>query len=620
MVLDNIKQSNDIKNIAKEDLPQLADEIREFILEHVSKTGGHLASNLGVVELTMAIHLSFDVEKDHIVWDVGHQCYTHKILTGRKEQFDTLRQYKGLSGFPKRMESKADAFDTGHSSNSISAGMGYAAARNLKHTDEKVVVVIGDGAMTGGIAYEALNNASTVDGNFIIILNDNNMSISENVGGMNAQLTKLRTGNVYRDLKKAVTDSLEKIPAVGDGMVRTIRKTKNGIKQFIVPGMFFEEMGITYLGPCDGHNIPQLTKMFRDAKRVDGPVLIHVMTEKGKGYEHAERHPARFHSTGAFDIETGLGKKGKPSYTDIFSTVMRKLGERNDKVVAITAAMADGTGLRRFRNLYPERFFDVGIAEQHGVTFSAGLSLSGFVPVFAVYSSFLQRGFDEIAQDVCMQNLHVVFAIDRAGLVGNDGPTHHGVFDIAYLSMLPNMVLMAPKNKWELSDMVKYAISHNGPIALRYPRGEAYDELKEHREPIRLGKSEVIQEGEEVALIAYGAMVKQAYQAATCLEQQGKKVTVINLRFAKPLDTAMLDEVAKNHKAVITLEDHSLKGGIGSMIADYYATKGDDNVVLKHVGVPDEYIEQGSVSQLYEECNMDVSSIVDLVHSLDNRE
>ena len=616
MLLDKIQKLDDVKELSEKELQPLADEIRQFLIEHISKTGGHLASNLGVVELTVALHRSFDLTKDHIIWDVGHQCYTHKILSGRKEQFDTLRQYKGLSGFPKRSENPVDSYDTGHSSNSISAGMGFVAARDLKGTDEKVVVVIGDGAMTGGIAFEALNNASTIDSNLIIVLNDNKMSISENVGGMPAQLSKLRTASFYQGLKQSVTDSLERIPAVGQPLIKTIRKTKNGLKQLVIPGMFFEEMGITYLGPVDGHNIAQLSRIFEEAKNVNGPVLIHAVTTKGMGYETAMRHPARFHSTGSFDINTGLGKKGKPSYTDVFSTVMRKLGERNENVVAITAAMEDGTGLKRFHNLYPERFFDVGIAEQHAVSFAAGLAVSGFTPVFAVYSSFLQRGFDEVAQDVCMQNLHVIFAIDRAGLVGNDGPTHHGVFDISYLSMLPNMVIMAPKNIWELSDMLKFAVAYNGPIALRYPRGEAYDELKEQRSPIELGKAEILRRGKNIALLALGAMVKIADQAATFLEQEGIEVTVVNMRFAKPLDTMMLDEMLESHESIITLEDHVIIGGMGSQVADYYQVKGSLPKNLKHIGVRDEFIEQGSVSELYKECGMDVESVVALIRSI----
>ncbi|MBE5905272.1 MAG: 1-deoxy-D-xylulose-5-phosphate synthase [Lachnospiraceae bacterium] len=616
MFLEKIEGLNDVKKLPERDLVPLADEIRTFLIQHIAKTGGHLASNLGVVDLTIALHRAFDLPKDHIIWDVGHQCYTHKILSGRKNQFQTLRQYKGLSGFPKREEDMVDSFDTGHSSNSISAGMGFVAARNLQHGDDKVVVVIGDGAMTGGIAFEALNNAAMVKGNFIIVLNDNKMSISENVGGMSTQLSKLRTGDFYRGLKRTVYDSLEKVPGVGGPMIRTIRKTKDGLKQLLIPGMFFEEMGITYLGPVDGHNISKLIRTFQEAKKVDGPVLVHAVTTKGKGYDVAMRHPARFHSTGAFDIETGLGKKGKPGYTDVFSTVMKKMGARDEKVVAITAAMEDGTGLKRFHNCYPERFFDVGIAEQHAVTFAAGLAVSGYVPVFAVYSSFLQRGFDEVAQDVCMQNLHVVFAIDRAGLVGNDGPTHHGVFDLAYLTMLPNMTVMAPKNIWELSDMLKFAIAHDGPIALRYPRGEAFDGEKEHRAPIEMGKAELLYQGEKVCLMALGAMVKVAVVAAEQLAAKGMKVTVVNLRFAKPLDYAMIEQMAQSHTHIVTMEDHMIHGGVGVAIADYLKTKEKTDAHIYHVGIGDSFVEQGSVPQLYKECGMDAESVCALVENI----
>lgn len=614
MLLERIEKVNDIKQIDEHELPILVKEIRQFLIEHISQNGGHLASNLGVVEITIALHRVFDFEKDKVIWDVGHQSYTHKILTGRKNQFDTLRKYKGLSGFPKREESLTDCYDTGHSSNSISAGMGMVAARELKHSSESVVVVIGDGAMTGGIAFEALNNASMVKSNFIIVLNDNKMSISENVGGLSNQLAKLRTGQTYQKAKRAVTGALEHIPAIGEPMIRTIRRTKNGLKQLVIPGMFFEEMGITYLGPVDGHNIKHMQRALENAKKVDGPVIVHAVTTKGKGYVHAEHHPSRFHGTGAFDIETGIAPKGKSTYTDVFSTVMKKMGERNERVVAITAAMEDGTGLKRFHNLFPERFFDVGIAEQHAVSFAAGLTLGGYIPVFAVYSSFLQRGFDEVAQDVCMQNLHVVFAIDRAGLVGNDGPTHHGVFDIAYLNMLPNMTIMAPKNLWELSDMMKYAVyEHTGPIALRYPRGAAYDGLKEVRSPIELGKAELIMKGEKVALLAIGAMVKIAYLTAKKLQEQNIKVTVVNMRFIKPLDREMLDGIASEYDTVITLEDHVIKGGFGQQVSDYYRARGLFAGEICHVGVEDQYVEQGSISELYEECKMDVDSVMALV-------
>ena len=467
MVLDKIQKENDIKNLTPAEIDVLRQEIRTFLIEKISELGGHLASNLGTVELTMALHLFLDFPKDKIVWDVGHQSYTHKILTGRKDDFDHLRQYGGMSGFPKRTESPCDSFDTGHSSTSISAGLGLAWARELQNEDYKVVSVIGDGALTGGMAYEAMNNAAALKKNFIIVLNDNNMSISENVGGMSRHLSKLRTSTNYVELKEGVQSSLEKIPVYGERIVSGIRKTKSSIKQMVIPGMIFEDMGIMYLGPVDGHDISAMLKVFQEASQVQGPVLVHVLTKKGYGYRPAERHPSRFHGTAPFDIETGIPlSHGKATYTDVFSTVMRKMGDRDDKLVAITAAMADGCGLKRFHNMFPDRFFDVGIAEEHAVTFAAALAAGGMHPVFAVYSSFLQRGYDQMLHDVCMQNLPVVFAIDRAGLVGSDGETHQGVFDLSYLTEMPNMTVMAPKNKWELSDMLKYAIAYDAPIAL----------------------------------------------------------------------------------------------------------------------------------------------------------
>ena len=490
MLLDKICQVNDIKNIEEEDLYPLAEEIREFLIEKISVTGGHLGSNLGAVELTMALHLALNLPEDKIIWDVGHQSYTHKLLTGRKSGFENLRKYGGMSGFPKRKESDCDAFDTGHSSTSISAGLGLVKARDLKGEKYSVVAVIGDGSLTGGMAYEALNNAARLDTNYIIVLNDNNMSISENVGGVSRYLNNVRTADGYLDLRDGVYNTLKDMPKYGNQMVKFIRRAKNSFKQLVIPGMLFEDMGVTYLGPVDGHDIGQMVRVFNEAKRVKKAVLIHVLTQKGKGYLPAERHPARFHGAEPFEVETGLPThpRTKANYTDIFSTVMTKLGQRDEKVVAITAAMPDGTGLKRFRNMYPERFFDVGIAEEHAVTFAAGLAAGGMKPIVAIYSSFLQRAYDQILHDVCIQNLPVIFAIDRAGLVGSDGETHQGIFDLSYLSSIPNMHIMAPKNKWELSDMMKYAVGFGAPIAVRYPRGEAYDGLKEHRAPSVYGK------------------------------------------------------------------------------------------------------------------------------------
>lgn len=610
MVLDKIQKENDIKNLTPKEIDVLRQEIREFLIEKISELGGHLASNLGTVELTMALHLFLDFPQDKIIWDVGHQSYTHKILTGRKDAFDHLRQYGGMSGFPKRMESDCDAFDTGHSSTSISAGLGLAWARELQGKDYKVVSVIGDGALTGGMAYEAMNNAAALKKNFMIILNDNNMSISENVGGMSRHLSKLRTSSNYAELKEGVQTSLEKIPVYGERIVSGIRKTKSSIKQMVIPGMIFEDMGIMYLGPVDGHDIDAMLKVFQEASHVPGPVLVHVLTKKGYGYRPAERHPSRFHGTTPFDIETGIPlSHGKASYTDVFSTVMRKMGDRDDKLVAITAAMADGCGLKRFHNMFPERFFDVGIAEEHAVTFAAALAAGGMHPVFAVYSSFLQRGYDQILHDVCMQNLPVVLAIDRAGLVGSDGETHQGVFDLSYLTEMPNMTVMAPKNKWELSDMLKYAIAYDAPIALRYPRGEAYDGLAQKREPIVYGKCEEIISGEKVLLFALGSMVKTAVGVCEQLEKQGIHATLVNARFAKPFDEAYLKEHMDAYSLIVTMEENVALGGFGEHVACFLRREGYHGEVLS-IAIADTFVEHGNVSVLQKELGIDEDGVV----------
>lgn len=610
MVLDKIQKENDIKNLTPKEIDVLRQEIREFLIEKISELGGHLASNLGTVELTMALHLFLDFPQDKIIWDVGHQSYTHKILTGRKDAFDHLRQYGGMSGFPKRMESDCDAFDTGHSSTSISAGLGLAWARELQGEDYKVVSVIGDGALTGGMAYEAMNNAAALKKNFMIILNDNNMSISENVGGMSRHLSKLRTSSNYAELKEGVQTSLEKIPVYGERIVSGIRKTKSSIKQMVIPGMIFEDMGIMYLGPVDGHDIDAMLKVFQEASHVPGPVLVHVLTKKGYGYRPAERHPSRFHGTTPFDIETGIPlSHGKASYTDVFSTVMRKMGDRDDKLVAITAAMADGCGLKRFHNMFPERFFDVGIAEEHAVTFAAALAAGGMHPVFAVYSSFLQRGYDQILHDVCMQNLPVVLAIDRAGLVGSDGETHQGVFDLSYLTEMPNMTVMAPKNKWELSDMLKYAIAYDAPIALRYPRGEAYDGLAQKREPIVYGKCEEIISGEKVLLFALGSMVKTAVGVCEQLEKQGIHATLVNARFAKPFDEAYLKEHMDAYSLIVTMEENVALGGFGEHVACFLRREGYHGEVLS-IAIADTFVEHGNVAVLQKELGIDEDGVV----------
>lgn len=612
-LLRQIEKENDIKKIPAEKYDELAEEIRRFLLEHISVTGGHLGSNLGAVELTMALHLSLQLPKDKIIWDVGHQSYTHKLLTGRREGFDNLRKYGGMSGFPKRKESDCDCFDTGHSSTSISAGLGMVMARDIRKEKHTIVSVIGDGSLTGGMAYEAMNNASKLDTNFIIILNDNNMSISENVGGVSQYLNNIRTAETYLDIKEGVYNRLMR-SKTGEGLVETIRRAKSSVKHLVIPGMFFEDMGLTYLGPVDGHDVPAMLKVMKEAKRCKGAVIVHVMTQKGKGYAPAERHPARFHGAEPFEIETGLPKKTreKANYTDVFSTVMCKLGQRNDKIVAITAAMPDGTGLKRFHNMFPERFFDVGIAEEHAVTFAAGLAAGGMKPIVAIYSSFLQRAYDQILHDVCIQNMPVIFAIDRAGLVGSDGETHQGIFDLSFLSSIPNMQIMAPKNKWELSDMLKFAVDFEGPIAIRYPRGTAYDGLSEYREAISFGKSEMIYEERNIALLAVGSMVQTAVGVRDALKAEGMDCSLVNARFVKPIDEEMIRRLAKEHDLLVTMEENVLSGGFGEKVMEFVRAENLPCKVMP-IALPDEYVEHGNVDILKKEVGIDEESIVERI-------
>lgn len=614
MILDLIKKENDIKNIDRQDYDALAKEIRDFLIEKISQTGGHLGSNLGAVELTMALHLSLNLPEDKIIWDVGHQSYTHKLLTGRREGFDNLRKYGGMSGFPKRKESPCDSFDTGHSSTSISAGLGLVKARDLKGEKHTIVSVIGDGSLTGGMAYEALNNASRLETNFIIILNDNNMSISENVGGVSKYLNNIRTADKYLDLKEGIYNKLRGVPKYGDTVVESIRRAKSSFKQLVIPGMFFEDMGITYLGPVDGHDIDAMVRAMREAKRCKSGVLIHVLTQKGKGYLPAERHPARFHGAEPFHIETGIPTHPRTTanYTDVFSTIMCKLGSRDDKVVAITAAMPDGTGLKRFHNMYPERFFDVGIAEEHAVTFAAGLAAGGLKPIVAIYSSFLQRAYDQILHDVCIQNLPVIFAIDRAGLVGSDGETHQGIFDLSYLSSMPNMHIMAPKNKWELSDMIKYALKLGVPVAIRYPRGEAYVGLREFRVPVEYGKSEWIYEEEDIALLAVGSMVKTAAEVRAALKEKGYSCSLVNARFVKPIDEETILELTKEHKLLVAMEENVASGGYGEKVRAYLERIGSESRLLS-IAIPDEYVEHGNVELLRKEVGIDAEGVISKV-------
>lgn len=611
MILEQMKGPEELKALPPEDLKTLAQEIRKFLIEKISHTGGHLASNLGVVELTIALHTTFNLPEDKLIWDVGHQSYTHKILTGRMADFDELRQYGGLSGFPKRKESPYDSFDTGHSSTSISAGLGIALGRDLKGLDYKVVSVIGDGALTGGMAYEALNNAARMKRNFIIVLNDNKMSISENVGGMSRYLNGLRTGSGYNDLKKNVADALDRIPVVGSVMIDKIKRTKNSIKQLFIPGMLFENMGITYLGPVDGHNIPAMCKVFKEAQKLDHSVLVHVITKKGKGYRPAEKNPSRFHGVGPFDVGTGepLSTQEHPSYTDVFSRKICQLGGQYPNLVAVTAAMPDGTGLTAFGKKYPFRFFDVGIAEAHAVTSAAGMAAAGLRPVVAVYSSFLQRGFDQVLHDVCIQNLPVLFAVDRAGLVGSDGETHQGIFDYSYLTCIPNMSVMAPKNLWELRAMLDFAMEYNGPLAIRYPRGEAYRGLREFRQPIAYGKGEMLYEEKDIALLAVGSMVSTGEHVREKLKKEGYSCSLANGRFVKPVDTELVAHLAGNHGLIVTLEENVLQGGYGLAVTAYIHAHFPHIKVL-NVALPDAYVEHGNVSILREGLGIDSDSII----------
>ena len=613
MVLERIRKANDIHLLSEDELPILADELRDVIIEQVSKNGGHLASNLGVIELTIALHRCLNFPEDKLIWDVGHQSYAHKILTGRMEEFHTLRQEGGLSGFPKRRESDCDAFDTGHSSTSISAGLGMVHARQLDQKDYKIVSVIGDGSLTGGLALEALNNCSSLDTNFTMILNDNHMSISENVGGLSKYLAKLRTRTGYNSLKEEISNTLGKIPGIGEELVKTISNSKTALKQLFVPGIFFENFGITYLGPIDGHNIKELTEVIKDASGLDRPVLIHVLTQKGRGYGPAEKHPSRFHGIGPFDRVTGepVCAEKTMTYTEVFSRSMLRLAQKNSRVTCVTAAMKEGTGLKAFSEKYPERFFDVGIAEEHAITFSAGLAASGYHPFVAIYSSFLQRGFDQLLHDVCMQRLPVTIAVDRAGLVGNDGETHQGVFDLSYLTMIPNLAVFAPKNRYELADALFFAASYDGPMAIRYPRGEATAFLKEHRAPVKLGKAEWIFEGSTVAIAAFGTMVETACKVRELLADICD-VSVINMRFAAPLDEEALKRAAAGHKLIVTMEENVLSGGCGEHIAGWMEANAPDTELLA-VGIEQGFIAQGSIAGQKKRLGLDAASVAERI-------
>lgn len=611
MILDKINKVNDIKDIPEEDYPKLAEEIRGVLIESISKNGGHLASNLGVVELTMALHLALDLPQDKIIFDVGHQSYTHKILTGRKKEFEDLRTYGGMSGFPKRRENENDCFDTGHSSTSISAGLGIIEAKEINKESGTVVSVIGDGALTGGMAFEALNNASELKRNFIIILNDNNMSISPNVGGMSKYLTNLRADSRYNNLKNVTQNAINKIPVVGEKVVNRIKVTKSSIKQLMISGMFFENMGINYLGPVDGHDIEGMVKILKEAKQLEHSVLIHVITKKGKGYRFAENNPSGFHGVEPFNVKTGksLCTKKNKTYSDIFSEEIIRLAGKNDKVAAVSAAMPDGTGLKRFKNSYPNRFFDVGIAEEHAVTFAAGLAAGNVKPYVAIYSSFLQRAFDQILHDVCIQDLPVVLMVDRAGIVGADGETHQGIFDISYLSCIPNMNVLAPKNGEEFRKMIRFSEEFNHPLAIRYPRGEAYTGLEKFNAPVIYGKSEVIYKEKDIALLAVGSMVEVANDVRLELKEKGYSCSLVNVRFIKPVDEDMLIEIGRNHDMVVTLEENVLNGGFGEKVNGLKEELGLGFSVI-NVAIPNVYVEHGNVNELKKELGLDKESIV----------
>lgn len=611
-LLDYINQANDIKKIKAQDYDNLAEEIRNFLIQKVSMTGGHLASNLGVVELTMALHLFLNLPQDKLIWDVGHQAYTHKLLTGRKEMFSTLRQMDGLCGFPKREESCCDSFDTGHSSTAVSAALGLVKARDLNGDHNKVVAVLGDGALTGGMAFEAINNAGRLKTNFIIVLNDNNMSISENVGGLANYLAKLRTSTRYTLFKENMENTLNQMPGIGKVIVDSLKRSKDAVKYFMLPSMFFEDMGLTYIGPIDGHNISQMMSAFEAASRAKKAVVVHVITKKGKGYSYAEKNPSRFHGVDPFDVESGQPLKTEKSisYTKVFSDALVKYARTNDKVVAITAAMPFGTGLYDFKKQYPNRFFDVGIAEQHAVTFAAGLAMGGYKPVVAIYSTFLQRAYDQILHDVCINNLPVVFAIDRAGISGRDGKTHQGTFDLSFLSHIPNLTVLAPKNSLELDEMLGYAIAYPGPVAIRYPKGDAYLGFQECHAPVEHGKCEVLTNGSEVAILAVGSMVKTAHDVIGLLEKEGRKATLVNVRFISPMDTEIIDKLSQNHRLFVTLEENVKSGGYGQKVADYLFAAKKQNVKLINISVPDLFIEHGGVNELLQRLGLDAESIL----------
>lgn len=613
-ILETINSPADVKALSLDELKQLTEEIRQFLISVISKTGGHLAPNLGVVELSLALHRVFSTPEDKIVFDVGHQSYIHKIITGRREQFPTLRQYGGLSGFPKRSESEHDAFGTGHSSTSISAALGMAVARDLQGKDYNVVAVIGDGSMTGGMAFEALNNAGTLHKKMIVVLNDNEMSISKNVGAMSEYLYQLRTGETYNKIKHDIEGWLKNME-FGTDVLKAIRRLKGSVKYLMVPTSIFEELGFTYLGPVDGHDLQGLTEVLQAAKKIDGPVLVHVLTKKGKGYKPAEESPNKFHGTGPFEIATGkkIANPNAPiTYTEVFGKTLTELANEDKEIIGITAAMPDGTGMSTFAKAHPERFFDVGIAEQHAVTSAAGAAAAGMKPVAAIYSTFLQRAYDSVLHDICMQKLHVTLCLDRAGLVGDDGYTHHGVFDYAYLRSMPEMTIMAPKDENELRHMLKTAVDYDGPVSVRYPRGSGVGvEISEPMHSLPIGKAEVLREGKNVCLWAIGSMVQSALQVAAKLAEQGISAGVVNMRFAKPLDKELLLAHAAQYGKIVTLEEGALQGGVGSAVME---TLNEAKILQQcrvlTLGIPDEFVLHGNKKLLMKDLGLDVDAIV----------
>ncbi|HBG92580.1 MAG: 1-deoxy-D-xylulose-5-phosphate synthase [Nitrospirae bacterium RIFOXYB2_FULL_43_5] len=612
-LIKKIKSPDDLKALPVEELNKLSEELREIIVERVSINGGHLASNLGTIELTLALHYVFNSPVDKIVWDVGHQSYTHKLITGRYEKFETIRKYKGISGFPKIDESVHDAFGTGHSSTSISAALGIIEARDKKNETFKVLAVIGDGAMTSGLAFEGLNHAGHLKKDLIVVLNDNEMSISKNVGALSAYLNRILTGDLYQRFKKQTKSFLEGIPKVGGQVTKIAQKAEETLKGLFLPGILFEELGINYVGPIDGHDIKLLIETFRNIKNSTEPTLVHVITKKGKGYEFSEKDPCIFHGVGPFEIETGssVSDTNAISYSEIFGSALTGLAAEDKRVIAISAAMREGTGLECFEKKYPDRFYDVGIAEPHAVTFAAGLAVQGLRPVVAIYSTFLQRGYDEIIHDVCLQNLPVVFAIDRAGIVGEDGPTHQGVFDISYLRHIPNLTVMAPKNDLELKAMLELALKHNGPSAIRYPRGKVSrkSEVGSQKSEVEIGMAEVLKEGSDAALIAIGNVVHPALAAAERLEKDGIKASVINARFIKPLDKKLFLKIASKTKRIITVEENMIAGGFGSAVLEYLNSMDIPDIKIKLLGIPDEFVEQGSQAILRKKYGIDEEGI-----------